>query len=289
MEIVNLVFTVVVIILITLIFWIRKRQNYFKDRNLPFVKGNPILGSFSDSILRKIGFYENVMQIYHKPEVKNKPFFGIFLLQEPALVIVEPELIKRILVKEFSSFTNHYAHSSDNDPIGNNMPFSLKDALWKKMRMKLSPFFTSGKLKNIFYILDQKSNDLVHSIKKSLIDGRVELDPREIAALYTTDVIASTVFGVEANSLENPNGEFRQIGRAVFELDFWRGLGMFFFFYIPKMTKMVNFKFMTESGNKFVIDTVTHVMEERKKSGNKRNDLIDTLIELEKTDPDLPR
>lgn len=87
------------VILAALIYWINRRQDYFKNFDVPYVRSLPLLGAFSDAVLGKSGFYDNVRDICERPEVKGKPFFGIFLFHKPALMVTEPELIKRILVK----------------------------------------------------------------------------------------------------------------------------------------------------------------------------------------------
>lgn len=89
----------VVVILISLVYWIFRRQDYFKNHNVPYAKSIPLLGSFSDAVMGKIAFYDNITTIYNQPEVKDKPFFGIHLFHKPGLMITDPELIKRILVK----------------------------------------------------------------------------------------------------------------------------------------------------------------------------------------------
>lgn len=41
------------------------------------------------------------------------------------------------------------------------------------------------------------------------------IEVRELAARYTTDVIASVAFGIEVNAIDNPDTEFRKYGRKV--------------------------------------------------------------------------
>ncbi len=54
----------------------------------------------------------------------------------------------------------------------------------------------------------QKYIDKMASENKSI-------EIRELAARYTTDIIASVAFGLEVNTIDNPNAEFRRYGRSV--------------------------------------------------------------------------
>jgi hypothetical protein len=83
---------------------------------------------------------------------------------------------------------NHFQITDDGDPLGKYNLIYLKNPVWKNLREKLTPFFSSGKLKLIFYIMDKVSTDLIAFVNKSLDDhGKGEFDVREVAAMYTTD------------------------------------------------------------------------------------------------------
>lgn len=56
------------------------------------------------------------------------------------------------------------------------------------------------------------------------------------------------------------------------------------FFMLPQIMNFFNFKVFSGFGDTFIKSSIAHVITEREKSGNKRNDLIDTLIELKHTD-----
>lgn len=276
----------VVLVLTTFVFWLFRRQDYFKNHGIPHSKSPPLLGSFAEALMGKTAFYDHVITLYNKPEVKGKPFFGMFLCHKPGLMVNDPELIKRIFVKDFNNFTNRYSGAQDHDPIGFYQLFSLKGPLWKSLRAKLSPFFSSGKLKSMYHMIDKVSNDLNQHVQTRLKNEKVELELKELASLYSTDVIATCAFGVEANSLQNPDGEFRKAGMKIFEAKGWRKLELPAWFMVPQVTKFFNFKTFTDYTTKFMQASMTEVMNAREKSGNKRNDLIDTLLELKKNGKD---
>lgn len=78
----------------------------------------------------------------------------------------------------------------------------------------MSPVFTSGKLKAMFSTLLNCGEPLQKYINKMSAENK-SVEFRELAARYTTDIIASVAFGLEVNTIDNPNTEFRRFGRKV--------------------------------------------------------------------------
>ena len=279
------IFLGIILVLTGLILWTYRQRNIFNNVDFPVLRTNSLFGAFSDVFTGKQGFYENVLSLYNRKEVKDAPFFGVFLFHKPALVVNDPELIKKILISDFDKFPNRYAASDVHDPVGHYNIFSAKSPLSKYLRSKLSPFFSSVKLKTMYYLLDKISSDLAEHVHKRLDkDGRVELELKELSALYSTDVIASCAFGVEANSLVNPEGEFRKAGAAMTNITLWRGFELSAFFMLPQCMRLFGFTFFSKALNELIQKVIPTVIAERKKTGNRRNDLIDTLIEIKNSD-----
>lgn len=271
-----------------IVLWIHRRLQYFKDRNIPFVKSLPLLGAFGDTILNKCGIYDNVIKFYNDLDVKDSPFFGIFMFHKPTLVVNDPILIKNILKNDFNSFSNRHTCSHKYDPLGYFMLFNVKSPLWKKLRGKMALFFKSGSMKSMYYILQNISNNLNKYVNDNLNDkGIVELEMKELSALYTTDVVASAAFGVDAKSLQNPDGAFRKAGNAIFKMTTFRGFEFTSFFMLPEIAKLFRFEFFSRKGTELIQNTIQNVMEEREKSGERKEDLIDILIDVKKSEMQL--
>lgn len=96
----------------------------------------------------------------------------------------------------------------------------------------------------MFYIMDTLSSELVGYIDNKIPDNgdTVELNVREIAAMYTTDVIASAAYGLKANTLENPDGDFREMGMRLYNFNFISGLGRFLQATRPELVKYLGYK-----------------------------------------------
>lgn len=89
--------------------------------------------------------------------------------------------------------------------------FAIGGAKWKKLRNKISPTFTSGKMKMMFGTLLDVSEHLRRVLHKNIASSS-NVDIKELLARFTTDIIGSCVFGLDCNSLENPDAEFRKFG-----------------------------------------------------------------------------
>ena len=95
----------------------------------------------------------------------------------------DPELVHSILTRNFTEFHDRGVYYNEKlDPINAHL-FFLPGEKWKIMRAKLSPVFTSGKMKQIFLLIqdsaDKYSKTLEQFAKRSMI-----VDVREISSRF---------------------------------------------------------------------------------------------------------
>lgn len=89
-----------------LYFFSRRFSSFWKENGVAFIPGWPFVGNIGSLLCKQTSGAEMYKRFYFDPNVKDEPVVGINVLLKPALVIREPELIKRIFVKDFDSFTN---------------------------------------------------------------------------------------------------------------------------------------------------------------------------------------
>jgi cytochrome P450 len=76
---------------------------------------------------------------------------GMYRATTPILLVRDPEMVKEVTVKSFSSFHDNDIDVDKNvDGIFGRNPLVLKGQEWKMVRAQLTPAFTSGKVSRKF-------------------------------------------------------------------------------------------------------------------------------------------
>ncbi|KAB1263438.1 Cytochrome P450 3A8, partial [Camelus dromedarius] len=106
-------------------------------------------------------------------------------------------------------------------PVGvmKNAITLAEDEQWKRTRILLSPSFTSGKLKEMFPIIGQYGDVLLRNLRREAEKGK-PVTMKDIFGPYSMDVITSTSFGVNVDSLNNPQDPFVKNGKKLLRFDF---------------------------------------------------------------------
>lgn len=265
----------------TILYLYVKRQYTYWDRKgfktLPEV--SYLFGLFTNSILQKEYFGELFARLY---KTTNEPFIGAYSILRPMLLIRDPELIRSILIKDFSNFTDRGVHcNEDYDPLSVNL-VGLPGQKWRNLREKLSPTFTLGKLKAMFSTLVDCGTDLQNYLEK-LAKNKELLDVREVSACHQTNVIASVAFGIEVDTVNDPNNDFRKYGRMVLELSGWNAIRFAMNFIAPKLMSVFRIKCLDQSVEDFIKSMVKQTLEYREKNNVYRKDFFQLLIQLRNT------
>ncbi|XP_008293417.1 cytochrome P450 3A40-like [Stegastes partitus] len=172
---------------------------FFKKIGIQGPKPLPFIGTFLEYRQGIHNFDTNCYKKYGK-------MWGIYDGRQPLLAIMDTDMIKTILVKEcYSVFTNR-RDLGLNGPLRDAVTV-VEDEEWKRIRSVLSPSFTSGRLKEMYTIMLKHSSNLIKSLHKKVeTDAVVEV--KEIFGPYSMDVVTSTAFSVDIDSINKPADPF---------------------------------------------------------------------------------
>ncbi|XP_037945099.1 cytochrome P450 6g1-like [Teleopsis dalmanni] len=270
-------------------FWVKHNYSYWQRKGIPHMKPIPFIGTTKPMLTLKTSIGLCASDVYNDKTMSDAAVVGVYSFHKPGLVIRDIELIKSILIKDFNKFSNRTsACDPHGDPLGANNLFFVRNPEWKETRTKLSPVFTSGKIKQMYPLMLDIAKELENhlaSYKKT--NNSFVTEVKEICALFTTDLIASIAFGLRANSLKNPNAEFREYGRKMLKFELIRAFHFLIIFYMPKLVKFFRVKLFSQEFSNFLRKTINYVISERESSETIRNDLIDIFVSLRKEAPDV--
>ncbi|XP_060535693.1 probable cytochrome P450 6a14 [Cylas formicarius] len=262
---------------VLLYIYVKWKYTYWERRGVAQAEVKFPFGSFTNAILRKMTVEQNIQQFYGKFKDRYR-YFGMYLFFQPIWIVTDLNLIKRILQSDFQHFTDHNFYHHNNEILTNNI-FNLEGERWRTLRTKLTPTFTSGKMKMMFGIVHDLSKQL-----KTLVESHVNNKPllvTDAVARYSTDVIASCAFGIEANCLENPDAAFRKYGRKIFEPRPYKFL--FEQFVNWDVLAALGHQFHPSDTTKFFLEVVKETVEYREKNNIRKNDFVHLLLQLKNT------
>ncbi|KAF5272396.1 hypothetical protein FQR65_LT17408 [Abscondita terminalis] len=87
-------------------------------------------------------------------------YVGIINFSSPVLIVRDPELLKKLYVKEFETFPEHRSFiPKEADPLWSKNLFAMEGGDdWHNLRSTLSPSFTSSKMKAMFGLMRECSH-----------------------------------------------------------------------------------------------------------------------------------
>ncbi|XP_062866777.1 cytochrome P450 3A40-like [Trichomycterus rosablanca] len=245
----------------------------FRQLGIPGPKPLPFVGTLLEY---KKAIHEFDMECFQK----YGKTWGIYDGRSPVLCTVDSTIIKSVLVKEFYTYFTNKKEQSLGGPLKGTL-FDSKDEEWKRIRSALSPLFTSGRLKEMFWIMKNHSNTLVKNLEKTAKQGG-GVNINKLFGAYTMDVITGSAFSVNIDSLNNPNDPFASNVKKMMDFNLFSP-GLFiaalFPFLLPVMEKL-NFSVFSESALEFFFAALKRIKVDRLDENYKRRvDFLQLMIE----------
>lgn len=277
MDITTILIYLIIAVVSLAVYLLKRNLGYWKKQGIPHEEPHPLMGNFQGvRTNRQMG--EIIGDYYHKFKGTG-PFAGFYAIQRPAVVLLEKDLIKNVLIKDFNNFSDRGIYYNEkNDPLTGHL-FLLDGQKWRSLRNKLSPTFTSGKMKYMYPTLLKVADEFKQVLGEQVKENPI-VDIRDMLGRLTTDIIGSAAFGIECNSLRNPDSEFPRLGRKAIEVPRHNALVMALIDSFPKLARTLGMRVFTEDVHQFFMNTIKDTIQYRQKHNIKRNDFLNILIEL---------
>ncbi|XP_055529180.1 probable cytochrome P450 9f2 [Wyeomyia smithii] len=287
MEI-NLLYLGAVITILVLIYRRLTRHNdYFHDKPIPSAAATPLLGSTGALMLKKISFNGFIKQIYDK--YAGSKIFGLMDATTRIFVIRDPELIKRIGVKDFDFFVDRRPAFGDTTSENPNVLFSktlvgMREQKWRDMRAILSPAFTGSKMRTMFELVAEYSERMIKVLKDDASEsGYVEWEMKDLCSRAANDIIATCAFGLQVDSLKNRENEFYVMGKKMMNFNRIAVLLRFWgFMLFPGIMAKFGVDIIDREHIQYFSEIIKEAVRTRDAHGIIRPDMIQLLMQAKK-------
>lgn len=253
--------------------YLTRNNSYWKKRSVNFKEPTFLVGNLLNVLLLRKTFSEWIKEMYNST---TDPIFGIFLFDEPSLLIRSPEIIKDILIKDFNYFVDRTVACPAHNEIVCNMMFFQRQGPWKAQRNKLTPVFTSGKLKGMLAILDDYAIKLLQRLR----NHPDHVDVRTIIGNYVTDGITKCFFGIESFSQDEEESEFKIMLNKLGNISLKVVWSRICYFFYPKLVNPLKLEFGENHLLEYFCDAFHEAIKAREKSKIRQNDFIDIINDL---------
>ncbi|XP_050303567.1 probable cytochrome P450 6a23 [Anthonomus grandis grandis] len=188
----------------SLIFWIKHRQNFWKRQGIYQINPDFFFGNLKGIFFQKKALGETFLDIYKEIKTKDGKHGGLYVFLAPYYMPVDPAIIKQITVKDFNYFMNHGTYFDEkNDPLSGVL-FNIEGHRWRTLRANLTPTFTSGKIKNMYKIVLDCTENLAELLLKTIsTEQKRPIDIKDIISRYSIDIIGNCAFGFFLNMVKN--------------------------------------------------------------------------------------
>ncbi|CAG9792349.1 unnamed protein product [Diatraea saccharalis] len=268
----------ILLILFFLFIYGKRNFNYWKKKGIIHDKPYPFVGNSFKQLILKVSITDFFLDIYKR--YPNERFVGVYMANKPALLLRDPKDVQRVLVSDFHSFylRGIRTYNDEPDPMNRHL-FAADGDLWKLLRQRMTPAFTTGKLKAMFPLIIERAEKL-QTLATDAANKNEEVDIKDLIARYTTDFIGACGFGINMDALQDKNSIFRQLGLRIFKKETNDVIRTIIKVLFPSLTR--NIPTIAPEIRDMTVNLVSTIMKERNYEPSVRNDFIDLLLEVKK-------
>lgn len=279
----------ILVALVILYFFLTKNFKYWQKRGIPCADGVlPGVGHFGEVAAMTGTFSECCRKLYNAN--RDHSMVGIYSFMSPTLMVLEPQLVKAVLQTNFSNFhENGLKVDPELDPLLSNNPFFTYGEKWVTARKRLTYAFSSMRLKILLETVKQVCEKFEGYLNKKLSKtGKAEMELKDLFSRFTAQVVSGAGFGVDGMCFdeEKEKESFYAMGKSFLDPNTWNNIIFTLVFFMPSLAKTLNARFLPQKVDQFFRTIIADVMEQRRKEETPRNDFLQLMVDLERTEGD---
>lgn len=256
---------------ILLYLYASRNRNYWKNQNVVYEPLALFFGTSMQSLSKPI--HEIDTARYNQ----YGKLFGTFETGKAALFIGDPELVKQVMVKDFSSLPNRRAITF-NDPLLDNMMSLAPVELWRKIRPAASPAFSTGKLRKMNYLIEDCAVVTAEHLKQAALKEEV-IDVKQFFGNYALDVIARCAFATKLDSHSDQTNEFVTKIREAFSGRIT--LSALFCYFFPAISRLLGIRGFNSDVFRYFKQICQDIIKKRKDEHIRQEDFLQLMMDAQ--------
>ncbi|CAG0888446.1 unnamed protein product [Darwinula stevensoni] len=191
---------------------------------------------------------------------------GLYEGTRPYLLCADPDILRDVCIKNFDHFVDRQ-DAVVTSQYWRKMLIFLVGGEWKEVRRRLSPVFSSGKIKKMSALIGECADTLAGNFLKSIQHKAGVVDLKQHYGAFTMDVIATCAFGTKIDSLGSPDDPFVESAKKAFS---------------SRLSRSPLILFLCVSPDTTLLEVGKSIIKKRKAEKKKeRGDMIDLMLDLE--------
>ncbi|KAM8861847.1 thromboxane-A synthase [Synchiropus picturatus] len=234
---------------------------------------------YGNLFLFRQGFYKPISDLIKT----HGRVCGYYLARRPVVVVADPDMLRQVMVKEFSTFPNRMTLRFNSKPMSDCL-LMLRNERWKRVRSILTPSFSSAKMKEMVPLIDTAISALMKNLDVYAESGDA-FDIHKCFGCFTMDVIASVAFATQVDSQNNPDDPFVRHAQMFFSFSFFRPM-MLLFVAFPQLAaplvKLLPNK-RRDQMNNFFIHSIQRIIKQREEQPpeERRRDFLQLMLDAQ--------
>uniref|UniRef100_A0A8C5B9V8 Cytochrome P450 3A27-like n=1 Tax=Gadus morhua TaxID=8049 RepID=A0A8C5B9V8_GADMO len=212
--------------------------------------------------------------------------WGQFEGRSPLLMVTDPDMLKVILVKEcYSTFTNRSTFAKELfGPLKDGLTL-VEDDRWKRIRSTISPSFTSGRLRQVFPIVERYADRLVKTLDTEKPDQSV--DVKKFVSPYCLDVITSASFSIDSDTTVNPDGPLSVQLRNLLKMKIWPFFVIIALPIAQYFFRLIGFSIVNKASVDYFQNLLKSFKHDHKEDKSRHSDFLQLMIDSEINESDI--
>ncbi|XP_077423450.1 thromboxane-A synthase [Vanacampus margaritifer] len=206
---------------------------------------------------------------------------GYYLGRRAVVVVADPDMLRQVMVREFSSFPNRMTNRFANKPMSDCL-LMLKNEQWKRVRSILTPSFSAARMKEMVPLIQTTTTALMDNLDVYAESGEA-FDIHRCFGCFTMDVIASVAFATQVDSQNDPDDPFVRHAQMFFSFSFFRPIMLVFLAFPHIMAPLVGIipNKRRRQMNEFFINSIQGIIRQREQQPpeQRRRDFLQLMLD----------